>query len=383
MKYLLLPLHLFLTIALAAQGMEFEHGPWAEALAKAKSTGKPIFMDAFTTWCGPCKMMSNQTFKDEAVGKFYNASFINVKMDMEHGEGIELAKTYAVNLYPTLLFIDGEGNILHRTAGFHAPEAFLELGKTALAPEKRLVNLEKKFAAGDRNPDLLFALTKARGDAYAPNAGEAADEYLKTQTDLGSERNMEVIMAYVNDPHAAGFQYFIKNKKAFETKYSTQAVAQKVEQSFHEYLDKHPEMGQAEVENLFTAVYPEEGARLASAYRMSAAREKGDRDGFATAAVEHFKKYPSHDPEELNEVAWTFFRVVEDEKLLKKAVKWAKKSVKLNPSFYNHDTLASLYYKLKKKKCALKNAQKAIELAKAAGEDYGQSQELLDKIYKL
>ncbi|MFN4256425.1 MAG: thioredoxin family protein, partial [Saprospiraceae bacterium] len=88
MKRLLFPTLLFcLPTLLAAQGMNFEHGTWAEVLAKAKAENKPIFMDAYTVWCGPCKMMSNQTFPDAKVAELFNARFVNVKVDMEKGEG--------------------------------------------------------------------------------------------------------------------------------------------------------------------------------------------------------------------------------------------------------------------------------------------------------
>lgn len=374
---------LLLPIFAAAQGMNFEHGEWAATLQKAKTENKLIFMDAFTTWCGPCKMMAKQTFPDAAVGEFYNANFVNVKMDMEKGEGIELAKKYDVNLYPTLLFIDGSGAVVHRVAGFHGPAEFLDLGKTATAPEKRLSNLEAKYKSGDRSADFLYQYLQTKAAAFSPDAAKIADEYLATQGDFGSEKNMEVIFNHAGNPESAGFKYFTKNKKQFEDKFGARQVAAKVEQTVAQHLSENPNISQAEVEKMFVSIYPDEGMKMASAYKMTAARQRGDRPAFATAAIEHYKKYPCENADELNEVAWTFFKVVEDPKQLKTAVKWAKKSVKLQDAYYNNDTLAALLYKLKKKKPAIKAARKAIELAKSAGEDPASTQEMLDKIYQL
>ena len=129
--------------------------------------------------------------------------------------------------------------------------------------------------------------------------------------------------------------------------------------------------------------YPEDGPRMSSQYRITVARKKGDREGFAKAAIAHYEKYPSKDAEELNEIAWTFFKVVDDKKMLKTALKWAKKSAKISDVYTVNDTIASLYYKLKKKKSAIKYAKKSIEQATAVGEDYSQTQTLLDEIYKL
>jgi thiol-disulfide isomerase/thioredoxin len=384
MKHLIFYLSiLFLPVISFSQGVSFEQSEWKTVLAKAKSENKIIFMDAYTVWCGPCKMMSNQTFPNKEVGDFYNKNFVSVKMDMEKGEGIDLASKYKVNLYPTLLYIDGDGEIVHRTAGFMGPKEFIELGKIAVAPEKRLKGLEAKYNSGDRSPETLYAIAMAKSGAADPSAGTFANEYLKTQGDMGTDKNMELIMQVVNDPFSTGFQYLLKNKKQFEGKYGTQPVSAKVEQSFTEYLTTKPDMSEAEVEKLFTTVFQADGKRMASSYRITKAREAGDRAGFAKAAIAHYKKFPSNDADELNEIAWTFYKVVEDPKQLKSAVKLAKKSVSINDAFFNNDTLAALYFKLKKKKKAIKHATKAIEFAKAAGEDFSATQSLLDDIYKL
>ena len=77
-----LAVSLLLLSAVIGQGIEFFHGSWEEALAEAKKQEKPIFVDAFTTWCGPCKMMSRSVFTEEEVGTFFNENFISLKIDM-------------------------------------------------------------------------------------------------------------------------------------------------------------------------------------------------------------------------------------------------------------------------------------------------------------
>lgn len=89
-----------------SQGIKFEEGTWSEAVAKAKAANKPIFVDLYATWCGPCKLMAKNVFTDAAVGDKFNASFINVKVDAEKGEGITLAKKFTIKGYPTFIFVD-------------------------------------------------------------------------------------------------------------------------------------------------------------------------------------------------------------------------------------------------------------------------------------
>lgn len=365
---------------LTAQGIEFNHQPWADVLAKARAENKIIFMDAYTSWCGPCKLMSKQTFPDESVGKFYNANFINVKMDMEKGEGVELSTRYNVMLYPTLLFISAAGEVVHRVAGYHDAEQFLALGRQALNPDQTLLSLENRYKNGDRSPSLLRALMDARSAAFDPGAGPLADEFLASQRDWGTPSCMEVIYRYASSPYAEGFGYMIKNRKQFETKFGQKEVAGRIEAVFSDYIQNRPTLTLDSIRQLYTTVYPINGERLASAYTISYYRQRGDGDNFAKAAIDHYARYATNDPDELNEIAWVFYQNIEDKKQLKSALQWAQQSVKIRESYYNVDTLAALYAKLGDKKKARKNAERAIELAKSIGEDYTQTQALLDSL---
>ena len=67
---------MFLSSTVKAQGIEFFHGTFAEAQVKAKKEGKQIFMDFYTSWCGPCKVMAKKYFTLETVGKEFNKKFI-------------------------------------------------------------------------------------------------------------------------------------------------------------------------------------------------------------------------------------------------------------------------------------------------------------------
>lgn len=113
-----------------AGGIQFQKNNFSEALKLAKKEHKLIFVDIYATWCGPCKRLKATTFSNVEVGSFYNSTFINVALDGEQGEGMTLAQKYGVRSYPTLLFLDGNGDIVTRTGGYHNTEEFIELGKT-------------------------------------------------------------------------------------------------------------------------------------------------------------------------------------------------------------------------------------------------------------
>lgn len=81
---------------LFSQGVDFKQITLKEALEQAKAQGKMVFMDCYTTWCGPCKMMTEEVFPQKEAGDFFNAHFVNVKFDMEKGEGKELSKQFKI-----------------------------------------------------------------------------------------------------------------------------------------------------------------------------------------------------------------------------------------------------------------------------------------------
>lgn len=112
-----------------AEGIQFFKGTFQEALEKAKIENKPIFLDIYATWCGPCKMLKKHTFSDKEVGTYYNANFINIAIDGETKEGRELVNLYQVRSYPTLLIIDNSGKQLTRQVGFVQPHIMVNFGK--------------------------------------------------------------------------------------------------------------------------------------------------------------------------------------------------------------------------------------------------------------
>lgn len=121
----------------AKEGIQFIESNWAKAKAEAKKQNKLIFLDAYATWCGPCKMLKRNTFPDKAAGEFFNKYFVNVALDMESGDGPAVAATYQVNAYPTLIITDADGNMITYTKGYIDASQLIEFGKHGLAKGKK------------------------------------------------------------------------------------------------------------------------------------------------------------------------------------------------------------------------------------------------------
>ena len=120
----------------AEPGIRFIEADWKKALAEAKKQHKLIFLDAYASWCGPCKLLKKKTFPDKEAGEFFNANYINVAIDMEKGDGPALGEKFAVNAYPTLRIIDADGNILTYTKGYMNAKQLIEFGEQGLKQKK-------------------------------------------------------------------------------------------------------------------------------------------------------------------------------------------------------------------------------------------------------
>lgn len=132
-----------------AVGTQFFKGTFAQALAKAKKENKKLMVDCYTLWCGPCRHMAKNVFPDENLGKYMNANFVCIQLDMEHGEGPELNKTFNVEAYPTFIFFDAEGKEMNRFEGMCMQNEFQKRCERILKGEAPIVKEDSETAKRD------------------------------------------------------------------------------------------------------------------------------------------------------------------------------------------------------------------------------------------
>ncbi len=184
-----------------AQGIRFHEGTFEEALAQAKKENKLVFVDFYTTWCGPCKWMSTNIFTRSDVGDYFNKNFVSCKIDAEK-EGKELAVKYEVRNYPTMLFLDADGEIVSKVIGRQEALQLIALAKVAVSGDKsyNYSNLVKDYEQKKHDSEFLKhymeQMTKTGKRVY-----DALENYLKVQTDMeeSSVEMMEFLMRYKQD----------------------------------------------------------------------------------------------------------------------------------------------------------------------------------------
>lgn len=206
-----------------SEGIEFENGSWKEVLEKAKQTHKPIFVDVYTSWCGPCKTMSNNIFPQAKVGRIYNSQFICYQVDAERGgDGFAIAKAYQVKAYPTYLFINPDGTLFYRALGARDEENFIGVARYALANFKRDPQPEQLSDAEctRRANDTIFLLDRLQ---KGPD-DILFDQYLKLIPEKESASMTVTELYKKNGPYLNVYSFayanLVKNLVVFKEKLS-------------------------------------------------------------------------------------------------------------------------------------------------------------------
>lgn len=386
----IIALFLLSPLALKAQdGIRFQNQNWSSLLATAKKQNKLIFVDAYAVWCGPCKAMASQVFPLKEVGTFFNQNFINAKIDMEKGEGVDIAQQYNVTAYPTYLFINGNGELVHKGLGYLPAEQFITVAKNALNPETQYYTLKKKFLGGEKlSTDAIRNLLNQSKELGDEDASSIAQAYIQREKNNWMTGEMlEILITYTQSPDDEAYKFLEKNKVKAGEIIGEEVVNDGLNTIVFRYAstkipkDADLTTAVAVIEQEMKKFRPEHANEYSLLFGIYLSRRMENTADEIDYTVAYMDKYQDkQDWSSLNQYAWFIFENSEDKDHFKKALGWALKSVKLESNFYNNDTVAHLYFKLGDKKNAKLYAQTALKFGKEAGEDTGPTEELLKKL---
>lgn len=396
--FLLIP---FLGIA-QDKGTHFEHGlNWKQVQEKAKKENKYLFVDCFTTWCGPCKYMASTIFPQEKVGTFFNKNFVNVKVQFDktkedseeikswYADADAINAAYKIQAYPTFLIFSPNGELVHRIVGGGEADAFIAKAEKALNPETQYYTLLKKYEAGNASPETLKQLAFIAEEAYDQgNAAKLSAAYLATQTDLYTKDNLEFLGKFTQNSKSKGFQLMLKEPGKVDAvlgKGKSNKILSGV--ILQEEIYPHLRKASANLDSLITLAkskYPTvDLSKSTELLQVQFYQNTKNWPKFQSSVLAYMKKYGTEvEGSMLNSFAWTVFENCEDAECVASAMAWSKRSVEdtqsKEPAFL--DTYANLLYKMGKKEEAITMQKKAIELVPAA--EKANYQTTLDKMQK-
>lgn len=324
--------------------------------------------------------MATTIFTNDTVARYYNVTYVNAKIDMEKGEGIEIAKQYSIRYYPSLLFINASGEIVHRAVGGRSAKDFVQLGIDAMNPEKQFATIEKKYKDGQHDAPFIKKYLSML-DRMGLETKEPLATYLGTQKeqDLINRENWDIIYHFLKDYHSKEFAYLLNNTESFAKKYTIDSVNNKLFDVYSEacnhliYSRKADSVDYLPLKEEIKKTGFVRAEELLLSTDMSYYHKKRDFENFAKVAASYVDKYKSENSNVLNSVSYDFYLNVKDKAMLAKAEQWAKKCYELDPKpQYSMDTYACLLSVNDKKQEAIKLEKQAIELIKADPKKYDQ-----------
>ena len=409
-RVLLIAFVMIASIAVNAQGIKFEHGKFAEALAKAKKENKLLFVDFYTTWCGPCKKMSKEIFTKEDVGAFFNKNFISLKIDAEKGEGPELAKKYEVSGFPTMIFFNGDGTENKRLVGA-TPDAgfFLSFAKQVTGEETPFLERYEAYKKGNRNLDFVrdlilsggvYASTLPREEqgSWFEKFAEMAAWYFvcKQPHEMMNKEDFRLIAMYLDGPNNGNpfVEHIYNNYEAWKKIVALEDLSMFIQRTNNQSIHDSYQNGNLKFREYLAAIH----GRLAQLYKddkeadgegtfrgMTCVAEAGyclhglkDVDGY----LDWSDKYKAYQKEKGELDARSYMATVGNclhaskeyitEKQVKRLMELIKEGLKLDPkATMLIENMGDCYALLKKNDKAKECYNKVMELTKGErGEDY-------------
>ena len=173
---------LFSTLFTFGQGVNFRDITMEQALQEAKNEGKYVFIDFYTAWCGPCKLMEKQMFPLKEMGDYFNPKYVCLKLNAEEdGNGKQTAEKFNVKAYPTFVILDNNGELIHMFAGGVLDLTFIDKVEEAFKPSKAYGVLKKRYDAGEREPRFLASYLEALQNTFTvDNMLELVEQFYDT-----------------------------------------------------------------------------------------------------------------------------------------------------------------------------------------------------------
>lgn len=377
----------------------FVNGDVASVFKTAKDKNQIIMIDFFTTWCGPCKLLDQNIYRSSAF-KAYTEKMICYKIDAEKGEGIALADKYEVRVYPSVVFVDADGQEIERKVGYEPDiNRYLReldriiVGKDVFAEWMKdyQKNPSYESAAKVAKYYLLFDLPKAA--PYYQFAMSKDPDVTKATTQELLMQHASIALQFSIDSigvpeaenflkrfpdHPASFGLAADLSYAYLRQNKNDAAWKLISQTY----EKADDTGRKNIEAMYQRIRQATGhttkeedyaelVKLDGAVARGASRlieiytKHGDKDKAASVVLNWIQKNPNGSLSDYNDVGWSAFEAKAAEKEMAVALikKW-EMSAAADQNSYVADTIASLCEDLGDKANAVRFGEYAVKMSR-------------------
>lgn len=368
-----------------AQLMVSEQTEWQAILNEAKANHKSyVFLDAYTDWCGWCKVMDQKTFSDSSVFNRMNTVFVTAKIEMEKTEtGRMIAMKYGINSFPTFLIFNTDGRLVYKLVGYHTIPRFQEALTKALNPENQFK--KPGYADGFISYPTIYkqAFAEKNKRAFADSA--AFEAWYATVTNLADEATWRTINRYYYLLDYDKTRMITSQKDVFIQLFGADEFDKLMGDIASSWIRQASKFKNDTLADLAISLvqynFTEEPERMALMYRIHYLNECERWKELAYAIEEVFHSYDKYITDDyLNTYAWNIYEKCTDPEVLNLAVGWLHLTVNSETSWHVWDTYACLLFKTEQFNKAEKAAQTAIKMGKAEDKNVTATETLLKNI---
>jgi len=370
-----------------------------DAIAMAKRENKFVFVDTHASWCGPCKIM-DKVFEEAEVGNYFNANFINVKIDMDGPQGDKMLYDYEVVWLPTLLIIDGSGMVRSKIDQLISGYELIEQAQGAITnnipiettsslntnpfstggesseivdydpieKEEVIYVFDEKASSG--RPHIMYHEAYLHLQLMDGQHQKVVKKYLSTQNDWSTEKNIKFIFDFLQNVKSPLFEYFINNKPRFELVIGKEKVLRALSILISQRINKgFPRPSLEEAKSLYRHLDATFADQRAYDYFLERLENEKKKSQYIVDASVYLKNVNPYDiPVISNLVSYRLesgskTHILEDIELIERALTLDGQNAKI------HFLAAKLYYTQKQKARAFDHITKAIALAQYEKKD--------------
>lgn len=395
---------------------------WQGVRDKARRENKYIFLDCFTTWCGPCKKMDEKVYSNDTVGDFFNPRFVSIKVQMDktkndnvfiqnwYKDAEEIRIKYHVDMFPCFIFLNPQGNIVLLKTGYRGVNDFVTLAQMAMKsglvyedPYSEYNRLIVDYKQGIKHYDSLPYMIKT---AYKLDDIDLGKLLLEDHTnyamglDPGKRYTIENIRlwsTFMLRSDGPRFQFFYKdgdlidkvmNEKGYAQAIVDRTIQSEIIDSFYKNQKGGEKMSNTgmhltRVDGKIEPDYIEANWKgLEKMLRKKFSKEVSQRVtlnikvkwyethkniySYVKYTLMKYKKNPPNPDKEvfaINQFAWGAFLYITNKKLLNGVIFWTEKAIKKHPTLPPLiDTYANLLYKVGRTLDAIEWQERAVKL---------------------
>jgi len=349
---------------------------WEEARKASRMEGKMLFVFGYTEWSEESETVIAYSFSDLEVSNYFNSNFINLSLDLEEFPGLNIVDEYQIKDVPSFIFLDVNARLIHRACGPLDANGLLQLGKDALDETNNLKAYISRFKSGERSESFLLEYLMLQEEVCL-DVEKFAENYLLDEgfEKLSSITNWKIFNDYHWDIFSPSFDYLINNKSKFYEEIGQVKVDAKLHDTFlaqYQEIYVSEELHEFALKSLLSKI---NGVSFSGSDTLLAMVQlhlsfiTNNWSAYAENAIAWVAMTKLNDPDELSEIAWNFYKNVDDKTALGIAQSWMNDVIMNSPTPSRIDTYASLLFKIGNKKKAIEFEEQAIKMADELGDN--------------